>query len=179
MVKSCELLYADGDKYVWSVVSENEESFPISASITAVNSVWNNSGVKKVLGANGWVQEDPLPISENGNYAVKDIDAVAVDVEGGGATFPVFTVDGGTWSCSITYAEAKAVLTENEDARHTAPCLTDNLWITYSLSDGEAFQQAKSNFSNVPDDMTEGLIIMAGVPLLFGSDGNFYSRNAN
>lgn len=42
VVKKCELLYADGDKYVWKVVTENAESFPLSLDLCADGTIWEN-----------------------------------------------------------------------------------------------------------------------------------------
>ena len=93
---------------------------------------------------------------------------------GGGATFPEFTVSERVWSCDMTYAEAKAVWADNADKNLDAPCLLQEAWTTYVFLDGEAFQEAKLDFSDVPDDMTEGIFITFQSPVLYGSDGNFY-----
>lgn len=56
-IVNCALLYADGDKYVWSVVTEGASEFPIDMDLVADGSIWENDGVKSVLTDGSWVAE--------------------------------------------------------------------------------------------------------------------------
>lgn len=56
-IVNCALLYADGDKYVWSVVTEDASEFPIDMDLVANGSIWENDGVKSVLTDGRWVAE--------------------------------------------------------------------------------------------------------------------------
>lgn len=48
-IVNCALLYADGDKYVWSVMTEGASEFPIDMELVADGSIWENDGAKSVL----------------------------------------------------------------------------------------------------------------------------------
>ena len=66
-IVNCALLYADGDKYVWSVVTEGASEFPIDMDLVADGSIWENDGVKSVLTDSEWVAESSgsgMPIPE-------------------------------------------------------------------------------------------------------------------
>ena len=90
-IVNCALLYADGDKYVWSVVTEDADEFPIDMELVADGSVWENDGVKSVLENGAWKKE------ESG---------------GGGTVVPVITftpttedAPSGTYTSTVPYQE--------------------------------------------------------------------------
>ena len=43
-VKSCDMLYANGNKYVWGVVTEDwgDSPFPINSDLIADGSIWED-----------------------------------------------------------------------------------------------------------------------------------------
>ena len=95
---------------------------------------------------------------------------------GGGATFPTFTLSGGSWSCDMTYAEAKANyeanVLGNEVDGSSSVCYTINedktkYWSNLYLDTGESLE-----FFDIPEGITEGLSF--GEQCIFASDGNFY-----
>lgn len=88
-IVNCALFYADGDKYVWSVVTEGASEFPIDKELVADGSIWENDGAKSVLTDGSWVAEssgggasfaDVTFISSSNGYNVKNL--ITEDDEG-------------------------------------------------------------------------------------------------
>ncbi len=88
-IVNCALLYADGDKYVWSVVTEDASEFPIDMDLVADGSIWENDGVKSVLTDGEWVAEssgggvslaEVTFISSSGEYSVERF--ITPDIDG-------------------------------------------------------------------------------------------------
>lgn len=158
-IVNCALLYADGDKYVWSVVTEDADEFPIDMDLVADGSVWENDGVKSVLTDGEWVAEG----------------------SGGGMSFPIFTSAGASLTCDMTYEEAKAVFDAEAlgGIAKLCPCKTN---LSGSLFWGEMEYKTKDRL----EELLEGLTFEPALPttlggglyvegtLLFGSDGIVY-----
>lgn len=156
---NCALLYADGDKYVWSVVTESASEFPIDMELVADGSIWENDGVKSVLTDGAWVAES----------------------SGGGFDIPTFTVIHGEYSCDMTYEEAKASYIATADSVGMGLAYVPHnggegkAWAYDVLSSGDML----SHF-DIPETVNEGLALIGagGSPeTLFADDGNFYGLN--
>lgn len=162
-IVNCALLYADGDKYVWSVVTEDASEFPIDMDLVADGSIWENDGTRYVYDLVGheWKKE------ESGG--------------GGGTSFPTFTKTGAnSWTCDMTFEEAKAVWdAENLGTRvKVCPCIFNGgiakQWnnMTYVLrSDVEGDTQPP-----MPSDIV-GCLRTGDV--YYGDDNKFYGMSAS
>ena len=165
-IVNCALLYADGDKYVWSVVTEGAEDlrdFPIDLDLVADGSIWENDGIKYVyvLEDEEWKKEesgggmsfaDVTFISSNGAYRVQGL--ITEDNEG----FPRVE------SITVTNAESvsfSVLLGSNGKARIygeqfvgtasvTAPTTTGDITFTgnYIEISGDGTITAKGTGSN-------------------------------
>lgn len=96
-IVNCALLYADGDKYVWSVVTEGASEFPIDMDLVADGSIWENDGVKSVLTDGSWVAE-----SSGGEMVIPEVTVVR---------------ENGTYTSTVPFAEMLQLI---ENSRYQA-----------------------------------------------------------
>lgn len=162
-IVNCALLYADGDKYVWSVVTEGASEFPIDMELVADGSIWENDGVKSVLTDGSWVAES----------------------SGGGVSFPTFTAVENTWECDMTYAEVESAFNREALGMPTSacPCVCQESAITYwgtmSYHTKETIDDSGVTFNpSLPETIVGGFAVRDIEDLdpfgLYADDGNFY-----
>ena len=137
-IVNCALLYADGDKYVWSVVTEDASKFPIDMDLVADGSIWENDGVKSVLTDGAWVAES----SGGGGTAIPEITLT-----------PTGDTDG-TYTSTISFTEMMGLITTSpwSDAGHKVY----PLWTAISNGQGDPLVDFKT--ARIASTVTEGII---------------------
>lgn len=176
----------DGDSPVYPSFPNEGDCFVVFA--TDEDALTHNALSKKTYTNGEWADAIPsgtIEITENGEgidvseYAYADVNV------SGGVAFPTFTQSGESWSCNMTYAEAKTYWA-TYNLNTICPCQKVSIsssWVNMTVADDTMLPSLEDIF-DFDDDVTEAVVVLSiegqstTFYVAYGNNGKLYNINA-